>query len=59
MAGREFSDVQISGPFKSWTHGHRMTPDGANACTLEDRIEYELPLGALGNCLGGGLVGTS
>jgi ligand-binding SRPBCC domain-containing protein len=51
-AGREFSDVQISGPFRSWRHLHRITPEGPNACKLEDRIEYELPGGALGNFFG-------
>jgi ligand-binding SRPBCC domain-containing protein len=61
VAGREFHDVQISGPFRSWHHTHRMTPtpDGAsdtNASILEDRIEYELPLGALGNFFGGWFV---
>ena len=52
VAGREFSDVQISGPFRSWMHRHLMTPNGAAACTLEDRIEYELPLGGLGKFFG-------
>ncbi len=52
VAGREFSDVQLSGPFRSWTHRHLMTPQGSAACTLEDRIEYELPLGALGKFFG-------
>jgi hypothetical protein len=61
VAGREFHDVQISGPFRSWHHTHRMTPasDGAsdaNASILEDRIEYELPLGAIGNFFGGWFV---
>ena len=52
VAGREFSDVQLSGPFRSWTHTHRMTPLGPSECTLEDRIEYELPFGAPGDLLG-------
>lgn len=59
VAGREFSDVQISGPFRSWKHTHRMTPAGdqdATATMLEDRIEYELPFGALGNFFGGWFV---
>jgi ligand-binding SRPBCC domain-containing protein len=52
IAGREFNDVQISGPFRSWHHRHTMTPLSPTACLLEDRIEYELPLGALGNFFG-------
>jgi ligand-binding SRPBCC domain-containing protein len=56
VAGREFSDVQLSGPFRSWKHTHRMTPLGLRACTLEDRIEYQLPFGALGDLLGGWYV---
>ena len=53
VAGREFSDVQVSGPFRSWKHTHRMTPLGPSACTLEDRIEYQPPLGALGDLVAG------
>jgi len=53
---RQFRDVQISGPFRRWEHTHRFTPDGPGACTLEDSIDYELPLGRLGNFLGGWFV---
>jgi uncharacterized protein len=56
VAGREFSDVQISGPFRSWKHTHRMMPLSPSACLLEDRIEYELPFGALGEWLAGWYV---
>jgi uncharacterized protein len=56
VAGREFSDVQISGPFRSWKHTHSMTPLGPRACLLEDRIEYQLPFGALGVFLVGWYV---
>jgi uncharacterized protein len=48
-AGESFSDVQVKGPFKSWRHVHRMVPTGANSSMLEDRIQYELPFGALGD----------
>jgi ligand-binding SRPBCC domain-containing protein len=53
---RQFQDVQVSGPFRRWEHTHRFTPDGPGACTLEDIIDYELPLGMLGNLLGGWFV---
>ncbi len=56
LPGREFHDLQVSGPFAFWEHAHRMTPEGALACTLEDRIEYGLPAGAAGDLIGGGLV---
>ena len=57
VPGREFHDRQVSGPFALWHHTHRMTPESAGACTLEDRIEYSLPAGAAGDLVGGGVVG--
>ncbi len=54
--GRQFRDVQISGPFASWVHTHRMIPDGEHASNLEDHIEYQLPLGTLGRIGGAGFV---
>ncbi len=48
----QFQDVQISGPFAHWEHTHLFEPDGENACFLEDRIMYKLPMGALGKALG-------
>ncbi len=54
--GRQFRDVQISGPFSQWIHTHRTEPDGPLACYLEDRIEYALPLGAFGRLLAGSFV---
>jgi uncharacterized protein len=46
--GRQFRDVQIRGPFASWDHCHKVTPDGSDACWLEDRIEFAAPGGAIG-----------
>ena len=53
--GQEFSDVQRSGPFKSWEHLHRFhsKPNGSE---LEDRVEYQLPGGFWGDMLGGGYI---
>ena len=50
--GRSFTDVQRRGPFRYWNHRHLITPQGPDACVLEDTIEYELPLGRLGWLLG-------
>jgi ligand-binding SRPBCC domain-containing protein len=56
VPGRSFRDVQVRGPFARWEHEHRMVPAGPAHCWLEDRIVYELPLGALGRWIGGGMV---
>ena len=56
VEGRQFRDVQISGPFRRWEHTHLFRPQNSATCILEDRIEYELPLGALGDFLGGWFV---
>lgn len=54
--GRYFSDQQVSGPFAYWKHTHTFEPDGPEACYLEDRVEYALPLGVLGRVFGGWYV---
>lgn len=56
VEGREFQDFQRSGPFRRWEHTHRFIPDGAAACWLEDRIEYELPMGVVGGLFAGWFV---
>ncbi|MFN8642411.1 MAG: TIGR01777 family oxidoreductase [Candidatus Binatia bacterium] len=56
VEGVQFRDVQAAGPFARWVHTHRVEPDGANACWLQDHIEYALPLGALGALVGGGFT---
>jgi uncharacterized protein (TIGR01777 family) len=54
--GRLFRDVMLEGPFPHWDHAHMFTgqPDGSSM--LEDRIEYTLPLGALGRAIAGRFV---
>jgi ligand-binding SRPBCC domain-containing protein len=54
--GRMFCDRQIKGPFAVWQHTHSFEPDGSFACYLEDRVEYALPMGALGRMFAGRLV---
>jgi uncharacterized protein (TIGR01777 family) len=47
-----FIDEQVSGPFASWVHHHRMDPAGPGASVLSDDIEYTLPFGRLGSVAG-------
>jgi len=56
VEGRQFRDRQVRGLFAHWDHTHLVTPDGPGACWLEDRIEYALPLGSIGQLTGGWLV---
>lgn len=52
---RRFVDVQTRGPYKLWRHTHEFEP--CNGGTLiRDRVRYELPLGAIGDVVAGGLV---
>ena len=50
----QFEDVQIEGPFASWTHTHRMFDEGDGASVLEDHVEAGLPGGVIAEALGGG-----
>lgn len=54
VAGREFHDRQIAGPFAAYAHAHRFH-DSPTGSVLEDTIEWRLPGGALG-ALGDPLV---
>lgn len=43
-----FVDVQLRGPYRRWEHGHTFTEvDGGTL--VRDEIEYEVPLGPLGD----------
>lgn len=44
---RYFEDIQVSGPFAKWRHRHIIEPH-ANGAILRDEIEYQPPLGFLG-----------
>ncbi len=54
--GRRFDDYQVRGPFKQWQHRHLFVPLGEGDCYLEDYVEYQLPMGALGGLLADGYV---
>tara|TARA_R110002111_G_scaffold254461_1_gene320090 strand:- start:11485 stop:11931 length:447 start_codon:yes stop_codon:yes gene_type:complete len=43
-----FTELQISGPLKSYTHEHRIVASGDNQVTVTDLLEFEPPGGLLG-----------
>ena len=51
-----FRDEQVKGPFTRWVHTHRFEPESGGGCTVEDRVDWELPMGAGGRLLGGSSV---
>lgn len=51
-ANHSFCDRQLRGPFTFWQHNHRflsLDRTGPGVTVLTDEIEYDLPLGPLGN----------
>ncbi len=53
-----FCDMQLRGPFKYWKHCHHIRPESRElqpgtpptpGSLLSDQVDYELPLGALGD----------
>lgn len=53
--GRFFTDVQEKGPYKKWIHTHEFRAEGSGVMMI-DRVDYELPLGVVGQIFGGWLV---
>ena len=55
VEGRQFADEQVRGPFARWHHTHEfreLPPEqGRPQSELVDRIEYQLPGGAMGLAL--------
>jgi ligand-binding SRPBCC domain-containing protein len=45
-----FHDVMEGGPFPTWEHTHEFFADG-DETVVSDRVEYELPGGALGRAV--------
>jgi len=43
-----FVDVQREGPYRSWRHTHEFV-EVPNGTLVRDRVEYEVPLGLLGD----------
>ncbi len=56
VEGVQFADRAAQSPFASWDHLHRFESDGPDSSVLIDRVEYRLPLGALGAAVGGPFV---
>ena len=56
QSGVEFQDVQLSGPFQSFDHTHRLIPGDNGTCWLEDEIDYVPPGGRLGQWLGDAFI---
>lgn len=47
LAPFQFRDVQLRGPYRRWEHSHALTPiEGGTR--IDDRIDYEVPFGPLG-----------
>lgn len=56
---RQFRDVALESPFAQFDHTHKFAAEGPSGSTLEDVIEYELPLGAIGALAGGWYAGST
>lgn len=56
---RQFRDIMQEGPFARFDHTHSFFADSATTSTLEDHIEYELPLGPIGDLAGGWYAGRT
>jgi ligand-binding SRPBCC domain-containing protein len=53
VAGREFNDRMLRGPFTQWEHRHAFEDVGNGTSVLTDTIRYRLPMGILGSLFGG------
>lgn len=50
---RRFVDQQVRGPFASWVHQHRFETTSDGGTRMEDHVEWQPPLGALGALFAG------
>jgi uncharacterized protein (TIGR01777 family) len=51
-----FRDEQVSGPFSRWIHTHRFVPVNEGQCRMEDEVDWQAPLGTLGQAFGGRFI---
>ena len=49
---RLFADRQVKGPFKTWYHRHWFLEDKSGGTLMRDEIDFQPPLGRLGETLG-------
>ncbi len=47
--GIQFVDRQITGPYALWVHTHNFKALGPDRTLMQDRVEYQLPLGFFGD----------
>lgn len=50
VPGQSFTDFQERGPYKYWNHHHEFLPN-THGILMKDRVEYELPLGLIGEVI--------
>lgn len=48
IPNKSFTDFQEKGPYKLWNHHHEFIPN-ENGVLMIDKVDYELPMGFLGN----------
>ncbi len=53
----QFADVQLKVPYAAWRHTHSFHDSGVGTL-IRDRVVYRLPLGRLGQSLGGRFVAS-
>jgi ligand-binding SRPBCC domain-containing protein len=58
VPGARFVDVQLAGPYRRWRHLHTFE-DAPGGTRVGDRVEYELPLGPLGDLAHAAFVGRT
>lgn len=51
IEGKQFSDVQVKGPFAYWKHQHLIHSGDSSHSDLEETISYRLPGGVVGNAV--------
>ncbi len=54
--GQGFVDEQVGGPFRRWRHEHRFESLAGERTAVVDRVEWEPPLGSLGDAFSEGYV---
>jgi hypothetical protein len=51
-----FVDTQVRGPYRVWRHEHHFAPAAGGGTLMRDRVDYDLPLGPLGDLAHGLIV---